>query len=118
MKERAIFSVDILAEGNFFFEEIQYDPQSIKKKWKVDSPEQLTALAHRLSALTPFLAAHIETAFATELKEKNLSFGQLGPVFRIALTGRFTGPSAFMIAEILGKAECLRRIDLAVQNIK
>jgi len=117
MKERAIFPADIIEEGDFFFKPIQFDPQSVSKKWKPDSASQLRSLKDRLSELPTFTAAAIEKAFGLELSERSLSFGQLGPIFRIALTGRFTGPSAFSIAEILGKPECLLRMDSAIQTL-
>jgi len=117
MKERAVFPADIIEEGDFFFQPIQFDPQSVSKKWKPDSASQLRSLKDRLSELPTFTAAAIEEAFGLELSESGLSFGQLGPIFRIALTGRFTGPSAFSIAEILGKPECLLRMDSAIQTL-
>jgi glutamyl-tRNA synthetase len=117
MKERAIFPVDILSDGDFFFNEVQYDSPSVSKKWKPESGSQLSSLKNKLMQLDGFSAQKIEEAFTLELTEKNLSFGQLGPVLRIALTGRFTGPSAFEIAEILGKDECAARIDRAIQTL-
>ena len=43
---------------------------------------------------------------------------KVGPVFRLAISGKGMGPSLFDICEILGKEETLNRIQKAIQNIE
>ena len=44
--------------------------------------------------------------------------GRLLPVFRLSLTGLSFGPSLFDIASLLGKEECIKRIETALNTIK
>ena len=51
------------------------------------------------------------------MEKLEIGFGQLGPAFRLALTGQGAGPSLFDICAILGKDEVLNRIDLAIEKL-
>lgn len=118
MKERAVFSSDIIDHGAFLFSDnISYDQKAVKKKWKTDSAAHLAALRDRFSKSAPFKADILENDFKALLDELEIGFGQLGPISRIALTGSLSGPSIFMICELLGKERSLRRFDNAIESL-
>ncbi len=118
MKERATFIQDILNEGMYFFEApTEYDEQTIKKKWKEQTPALLEALRNEFAKIDSFSHDNIEATFSAFLAENEIGFGQIGPAFRLAISGKGMGPSLFDICEILGKEETLNRIDTALQTI-
>lgn len=119
MKERATFVEDIYQEGQFFFEApSSYDEKTVKKKWKENTPEIVLELKSILEQLTAFDAGSIEAAFSAFLNEKSLGFGQVGPGFRLAVTGKGAGPSMFEICSILGQQEVVARMDKALIALK
>ncbi len=118
MKERATFAVDIYTEGTYFFtEDVVFEVETIKKKWKETSAELAVDLAAKLETVSAFNAAEIEVVFSAFLAEKNLGFGQVGPIFRLLVTGKGAGPSMFDICAILGKEIVLRRMKEGVDKI-
>jgi glutamyl-tRNA synthetase len=119
MKERATFLEDILVEGAYLLERpINYDAETIAKKWKIETPEVLTAWKDRLSAIENFTTETIENEFKNFLAERNLGIGNVLPNFRLLLTGKGMGPSMFEIANFLGKEECLDRMNQGLTIIK
>jgi glutamyl-tRNA synthetase len=119
MKERATFSKDILTEGIYFYQApTEYDPKTLKKKWKDHTPLILSELKQDFENIENFNQEEIETVFSSFLEKKEIGFGQIGPALRLAISGKGMGPSLFEICEILGKAESIQRIDTALNTIK
>lgn len=111
MSERAYFVKDILDEGFYFYTApTEYDEKAVKKKWKEGSADLLNGLAEKFDAAPEFKAEVLEDTFKAYLEEKEIGFGQLGPIFRIVLIGGMTGPSVFEICELIGKEDTLNRI--------
>mgnify|MGYP000194253166 CR=1 FL=1 len=119
MKERATFLNDIITEGEYFFNApTSYDAKTVKKKWKEQTPSLLNDLLKDFSQISDFKHDEIEKVFSDFLKKKEIGFGQIGPAFRLAVTGKGMGPSLFSICEILGQQETLQRISTALETIK
>lgn len=118
MKERAYFIKDLFDESQFFFSAPKsYDEKTTRKKWNEDARGHVAALRKRFADLEEFSAELIEENFKAYLEEKAIGFGKVGPGFRLALTGKGMGPSMFEICAILGKDECLTRMDNALLNL-
>ena len=67
---------------------------------------------------TPFLhPKHIESAARAFAESREIGFGQLVHPIRAALTGSAGGPSLFDIVYLLGREECARRLDHAIQSL-
>ena len=112
VKERAIFLKDLYTNGKYMFTApAAYDEKTLRKKWKDNSGEILSELKSRLAELDTFTTESTEACFKTFLGDKELGFGMVGPILRLALTGLGMGPSLFEISSILGKEEVLHRID-------
>lgn len=118
MKERATFVGEMIEEADFFFHVPEsYDEKTLNKKWKENTPQYLKELKTNLEALTTFDEESTEKAFKTVLEKNEIGFGQLGPGFRLAVTGKGMGPSLFEICSILGKEEVISRINLALEKL-
>ncbi|SVD18267.1 uncharacterized protein METZ01_LOCUS371121, partial [marine metagenome] len=64
LKERAIFVKDLWLEGKYYFvAPTSYDENIIRKKWKEETPEQLSALKDKISEISDFKSGTIETTF-------------------------------------------------------
>ncbi len=111
MKERATFVRDIIEDGDYFFGEITaYDDKTVRKKWKDNTPEIMQELLTDLSAIENWGTESIESVFSAFLERKELGFGQVGPGFRLLVTGKGMGPSMFEICSVLGKDKVIERM--------
>ena len=112
MKERATFVSDIISDGDYFFGDIKsYDDKTVRKKWKENTPEIMTELLSELKTISDWTTEGIETVFSAYLEKKDYGFGQVGPGFRLLVTGKGMGPSMFDICAVLGK-------DLVIDRMK
>lgn len=119
IKERVNFVKELWDNGYFFFQAPQtYDPATIKKRWKADSPSDLTELGKRLSTLADFNHEEIEKTVHLFLEEKQLGKGIVMNALRLALVGKGIGPDMVTMMVLLGKEEVLARIETAVSLIK
>ena len=102
----------------FYFEAPQeYDTNTVKKKWKDNTPEIITKLRHVLEATLPFNEAEIDKEFKAFLESEGLGFGAVMPGFRLLVTGKGMGPSMSAICSLLGKEEVLKRIDNGLKSL-
>lgn len=117
LKERASFLNDMIENGMYFFKApSQYDEKTIKKKWNENSVEIIQDLKTAFSH-SNYSPVALKSAFETYLAEKELNFGKVGPVLRVAVTGSSMGPSLFDICSILGKDEVEARMNNAVRKL-
>jgi glutamyl-tRNA synthetase len=118
MKERATFVRDMMSEGAYMFEApVNYDEQTVSKKWKADSAALMTEWKGILAGQNTFDAPSIETAFKSFLETKGLGIGAVLPLFRLLLTGVGMGPSMFEITAFLGKEESLQRMEKGINTL-
>jgi glutamyl-tRNA synthetase len=118
LKERASFVQDIIQEADYLLGEIsEYDAKTVKKKWKPTSVALLNELAGDFETTAPFSKEKIEETFSAFLAKKEIGFGQIGPVLRLAISGKGMGPSLFEICEFLGKEKTLARIQKAIEKL-
>lgn len=112
LKSRATTLLQIAEEGSFLLKSAPLDiSDAAAKLLDDDGKHVLAALATHFEALESFTAAPIEETCRTLAKD--MRDGKLGKVLmplRAALTGRDKSPSLFHAAEILGKAETVKRI--------
>jgi glutamyl-tRNA synthetase len=118
MKERATFLPDLVSEGIYFYQEIDfYDADTIRKKWKDETPEIMQELILELDAIADFTKENIEASFTAFLATKSLGFGNVGPGFRLLVTGKGMGPSMFEICATLGKDKVISRMTTGLPKI-
>ena len=72
---------------------------------------RLAGIRERLTGLAAWNAAAIEATVRGFAEETGCKLGQVAQPLRAALTGRGTSPGLFDVMAVLGRAECLARID-------
>lgn len=118
MQERAYFIKDMLVDGDYFFNRpLEYDEKTTRKKWNADSVNHIKNLISSFSEIDDFNTKNVENSFSNYLNSNKLSFGKVGPSFRLAVTGKGMGPSMFEICSILGKEETLLRMQIALEKL-
>jgi glutamyl-tRNA synthetase len=118
IKERCEFVSDFWEQGKFFFTEPEsYDEKTVKKRWKENTPEQLSAIAELFETVEPWNAVSSKEAFSAFMNEKEWNFGAIMNPLRLCLVGGNMGPDLFKICEILGKEETIARIKTGIEKI-
>lgn len=118
IRERCEFVKDLWEQGSFFFTAPQqYDEQTVKKRWKEETPVQLSAISEVFGSVQNWEAASIKESFSSFMNEKGWNFGAVMNPLRLCLVGGNMGPDLFKICEILGKEETIKRIRTAIEKI-
>ncbi|MFK8101720.1 MAG: glutamate--tRNA ligase [Saprospiraceae bacterium] len=111
LKERVTFTTDFLEMGYYFFGPVKsYEEKPIRKKWKLERRPTFDVLTAEIEAINDFTAENLETVVKNFIAAKELKFGEVFPMLRIALTGTMSGPDLFKMAALLGKATILERL--------
>lgn len=120
MKERATFTNDLWPLCAFFFVAPKtFDEKDVQKRWKPETPGMLAELSVFLQTLDNFdNAEKTETAVKAWCAGKGYGLGSVMNPFRLTLVGEMKGPQMFVITQILGKDEVLRRLAYALDTIK
>lgn len=120
LKDRVSKIDEILEMGSFFFEDPKEYDENALKKWKDDSAELVELYKSEIKDLPEdeFEAATLKTSLESVINEKGVGFGKLMMPLRIAITGQGFGPDLFASMELLGKETVIRRIDVALEELK
>jgi glutamyl-tRNA synthetase len=119
MKVRVNFIHEIWDKSSFFFQAPSlYDDASMQKFWKKEIPEIMKEVQVVFAGIDHFEAQGIENALNELIHEKDYGMGKVMNSLRLALMGISNGPAVADICEILGKQECLDRIDRAISVIR
>lgn len=114
---------DVVAMAGFFFADwsaFQPPPPDILIQRKMDqsqTAEALRASLPILEQLPDFSPASQQAALAAYAKSSGYRNGQVFGTLRAAVTGQRVSPPTFETMEILGRAESLRRIGLALESL-
>ena len=116
LRDRASTLRDFVEYGRLFFSLPDYDAKLLA--WKDSSPEEARGA---LEAVRKALAAAPDAFDKKAFKEEIMRIAgeRRGVVLwplRVALSGQKASPDPFDIADVLGKEESLRRIDLAIKK--
>jgi glutamyl-tRNA synthetase len=118
IKDRCEFVSDLWEHSSYFFVAPEtYDSKTIKKHWKEDTGEKLTAITVLFSDMDEWDAEAIKQKFSDFVNVKQWSFGTVMSPLRLCLVGENKGPDIFRIIELLGKEETVKRIIKGVEII-
>jgi len=119
MKERVSFVKELWEQCKFFFvAPTEYDEKTVKKRWKEDSPVQMTELMHVIENIDDFSIENQEKIVMDWIASKEYHLGNIMNAFRLTLVGEGKGPHMFDISAVLGKEETIARMKRAIDAIK
>ena len=119
MKPRAELLPDILEAGKFFFtDQFEYEEKIVRKKWKDPNIEHIFSIKTLLEDEKGFTKEDLEQLIKSYIEDNSLSFGNIFPLLRVAVTGTTKGPDLFETMEILGKNKVLSRFDEAFNRFE
>ena len=112
LKQRARTVVDLAQSARFY---VAARPLPMDEKAAALLDEKgcgiLTDLAARFAAETDFTAAALEALVRRFAEERGEKLGKIAQPLRAALTGSTVSPPIFEVAELLGRAETLARMN-------
>ncbi|HET54662.1 MAG TPA: glutamate--tRNA ligase [Ignavibacteria bacterium] len=119
MKERVSFVKEFIEKSFYYFESpTEFDESVIQKRWKEDTPQQLTELRSAFEKLDNPNKEDFENALRSTAEKLNVGAGKLIHPLRLAVSGTGQGPGLFDLLFTLGKEEVIRRINTALETIK
>ncbi len=119
VKERVNFVQELWDQSFFFFEApVSYDEKVVKKRWKEESPTQLSELVEILQQIDDFSAHNQEEIVKAWIESKGYHLGNIMNAFRLAIVGESKGPHMFDITATIGKDETISRLNKAIRDIK
>ena len=119
MRERVSFVREILEKSPYFFEPpVAYEQEVVQKRWKEDTPGHLRIFSEELANIASPSKEDFETALHKAAERSQIGNGKLIHAVRLAVSGVGGGPGLYDILNILGKEECVRRIQTAIERIK
>lgn len=109
---------DILSMDEFFVsaDALVYDEKEFQKRIVKpdDAVDLLQSLRTQLGNSDSFQADLLHDLVQSFVEASQIKFGQIAPALRIAVTGKAKGADLFPTLELLGRDECLQRIDRAI----
>jgi glutamyl-tRNA synthetase len=116
VKERAFLVSDLWTASSYFFlRPGHYDQQLFQKIWQpttTDSVKNFSLEAEKLDDFNKDTLHHLVQEFTAKT---GIKMGQLMNPLRLLVVGSNQGPGMMDIAEVLGKAEFLARIQLGLE---
>ena len=119
VKERASFVSDLWNASYFFFETpTEYDAKTVKKRWKQDAPELMEAVKNIIAKTDNYKRDSLHANVVKYIEDNELGMGKIMNALRLCIVGAGAGPDLFKIIELIGREESVKRINLAIDNIK
>ncbi len=111
VKDRCTLLPDFWAQGHFFFVTPEnIDVAAIKDKWNEQKQQFFNGWADVLAALPDWNEQAIEASCNEHAQQAGLKKGDVMLPLRIMLVGGKYGPGVFIIADMIGKDETIKRI--------
>ncbi len=119
IKDRCHLLTDFYHQAGFFFiTPIEIGIDAVKPKWNEDKRIFFASYIEQLNKISNWELVNIEASFKNLATEKNIKSGELQLPFRIMLVGGKFGPPVFVIAEMIGKDETIKRIENGLDKLK
>ena len=111
VRERIILTSDLLPQAAYFFHDpTSYDADTIKKRWKPETPEIIEKLRLTFETTDFSSPENIEVAFKKYLEDYQVNTGAALSPLRLVVTGLAGGPGMFDIMFHIGKEVTLHRM--------
>ncbi|MFA5504158.1 MAG: glutamate--tRNA ligase [Vulcanimicrobiota bacterium] len=117
MRERASIYPDYVEGCAYFYQApTEYDEKSVKKRWKEDSPGLLKAYQTRLKECA-WDVATLEAELQAVTAAAECGAGRLIHPVRLAVSGVGGGPGLYDLLLLVGREECISRIERAIEAL-
>jgi len=119
LHERVSKVDEFVTMGRFFYEAPKNYNEEALKKWSDQSAAFVRSFVGRLAEIAEqeFTAVVIKHALEATVDAESVGFGKVMMPVRIALSGQSFGPDLFPAMELIGKTECLSRMQTAVGRL-
>ncbi len=118
MQERISFATDIWTGAPYFFMAPQaYDAKVVKKKWTSEAVHIISAFKSALEQEEKISAESVRITLDHILESEGIGIGRIMQALRVAVTGVGGGPDLMEIIEIIGKDECVQRLENALEAL-
>jgi glutamyl-tRNA synthetase len=118
VQERAKTLADVPQLTSFFFlDELQYDASllSLGELNALSAAKAVNITSQKLAEVGTWDAAILEDTLRPLAMELDLSRGEFFGLLRVAATGRTAAPPLFQTMAVLGRQQCLKRLNAALQ---
>ncbi len=120
LEDRLTIAGDIFEYDYFFVsaEAMSYDPKAFDKRIRQadDAVDLLKQFSETLSNHEDFDPESLDELLQQFVEQQQIKIGQIIHALRVSVTGKATGCGLFETLSILGKNECLARIDRSINE--
>jgi glutamyl-tRNA synthetase len=112
LKERAKTLIELIDGARFIFADrpLEIEPKAAALLTP-ETRQLIGRLRAALESVTPWTAETTESAMRNFAEANGLKLGAVAQPLRVALTGRTTSPGIFEVLAVLGREQCLARLD-------
>ncbi|MGH8566582.1 MAG: glutamate--tRNA ligase [Gammaproteobacteria bacterium] len=115
LRERSKTLVEMAAQTRLFYQDLgDYDPAAAEQYLSAEIHGPLVALREGLTGLPKWDPESIHAAISNVAAGHALKFGQLAQPLRVAVSGTMVSPPIDQTVALLGREQCLARIDRAL----
>lgn len=120
VREKVKLLPEIAEASTYFFKDIEeYDEKGVKKRFKKEGVVELLKKGKEtLKNASAFDVETVEKEYRDLIDRLGIKGGDIIHPTRLALSGKTVGPGLFDIISILGRKECIKRIDKAIEYIE
>jgi glutamyl-tRNA synthetase len=118
VKDRVTLLPDFIQQAGYFFRApAAWDLDAIQPKWNAAKQDFFQAYVEQITTSQPATAAAFEQEFKALAEAKSIKPGELQLPLRVMLVGGKFGPGVFLIAEKIGAAETVSRINAVLSQL-
>ena len=118
VKDRCQFETELYEKSKAVFEApTHYDEKVIEKRWNEKAKTFYNVLPQALESIADFKAENVKSAFEATAASNEIKPSEVLQLFRVLLSGESGGPDLFIMTELLGKEEVIKRINLAIEKL-
>lgn len=118
LRERSTTLVVMAQKAEFYFRELEYDPEPAEKFLTADVAPLMDKIYEFLAGQENYSQEALHESIKAFLETEGLKLKAIAQPLRIALTYRKDSPGLFEVMEVLGKESTLARIDKARKWIR
>ncbi len=115
VKERVNFVSEMWEQAFFFYQSpVSYDEKVAQKRWKDGIPAFMSLVARSMESVADWKPDVVKEMVSGLIASQEANAGAVFNSLRLAMVGGSFGPDLFVIIEMLGKEETIRRVDAAI----